>query len=107
MLREMRDFLAGVQAIADALSRGDMKAVAEAAQQHGTAKSHDVPAAMLGKLPLEFKSLAFGVHGGFDAIAADARSGGTPAHSLAQLSDVLRRCVACHATWEVKVAPGG
>lgn len=105
MLREMRDFVAGLQAIADALSREDMQAVAEAAQRQGTAKSHDVPAAMLGKLPLEFKSLAFGAHGGFDAIAADARAGGTPKHSLAQISDVLGKCVACHASYQVTASP--
>lgn len=105
MLREMRDFVAGLQAITDALARGDMKAAAEAAAQRGTAKSRDVPLAMLGKLPLQFKSLAFGVQGRFDAIAADARAGGTPAHSLAQLSEVLGKCVACHASYQVTVAP--
>jgi hypothetical protein len=33
----------------------------------GTVKAQDVSLAMIGKLPLEFKTLAFGVHGGFDA----------------------------------------
>jgi hypothetical protein len=102
MLREMRDFVGGLQAIADALSRDDMKDVAKAARQMGTARSHDVPAAMLGKLPLEFKTLAFGVHRGFDSIAMDAEGIGMPEHTLGQLSDVLQKCVACHATYEVK-----
>lgn len=107
MLHEMRDFVAGLQTIADALSRDDMKAVAEAARRMGTARTHDVPAAMMGKLPLEFKSLALGVHGEFDAIAADAQSGGASRRALAQLSDVLRKCVACHASYQVKAAPAG
>jgi hypothetical protein len=104
MLREMRDFVGGLQAIADALSREDMKGAANAARQMGTTRSHDVPAAMMGKLPLEFKTLALGVHRGFDAIAMDAESIGTPKHTLGQLSEVLQKCVACHASYEVKEA---
>ena len=38
VLREMRDFVAGVQRIADALSRDNMKDVASAARAVGTAK---------------------------------------------------------------------
>ena len=104
MLREMREFVVGLQAIADALSREDMKDVATAARQMGTTRSHDVPAAIIGKLPLEFKTLAFGVHRGFDAIAMDAEGIGMPKHTLGQLSDVLQKCVACHASYEVKGA---
>jgi len=102
MLTEMREFVAGVQRISDALSRDDMPQVAEAARSVGSAKAHDVPVAMLGKLPLEFKTLAFGTHRGFDTIAAEAEAGATPKHALAQLSDVLQKCVACHARYQVK-----
>jgi hypothetical protein len=104
MLREMRDFVAGLQLIADGLSRDDMNAVAKAARAMGTAKAHDVPVAMMGKLPLEFKTLALGVHRGFDTIALDAEQMGMPKHTLGQLSETLQRCVACHATYEVKAA---
>jgi len=105
MLSEMRDFVAGLQALSDGLARDDMKAVAEAARRMGTARTHDVPAAMMGKLPLGFKSVAFGVHRDFDTIAADAEAGGSPKHTLAQLSDALRQCVACHAAYQVTSAP--
>jgi hypothetical protein len=103
MLREMREFVAGVQLISGALSRDDMPGVAKAARGVGSAKAHDVPVAMLGKLPLEFKILAFGTHRGFDGIAADAEANGTPKHALIQLSDVLQKCVACHASYQIKV----
>jgi hypothetical protein len=102
MLSEMRGFVAGVQRISDALWRDDMPGVARAARAVGSAKAHDVPVAMLGKLPLEFKTLAFGTHRGFDTIAADAEANGTPKHALAQLSDVLQKCVACHARYQIK-----
>jgi hypothetical protein len=101
MLREMRGFVAGLQAISAALSRDDMRGVARASREIGSAKAHDVPVAMLGKLPLEFKTLAFRTHRAFDTLAADADAGGTPGHALAQLADALQSCVACHATYQV------
>jgi hypothetical protein len=106
MLREMRDFVAGLQAMSDGLARDDMHAVAEAARRMGTARTHDVPAAMMGKLPLGFKSVALGVHRDFDRIGADAAAGGGPRHTLGQLSDVLQQCVACHAAYRV-ASPAG
>ena len=69
--------------------------------EHSTARAHDVPVAMMGKLPLEFKTLALGTHREFDTIAADAEANGTPKHALAQLADVLQKCVACHASYQV------
>ena len=106
MLREMREFVAGLQALSDGLARNDMPAVAEAARRMGTARTHDVPAAMMGKLPLGFKSIALGVHRQFDTIAADAAAGGEPRHTLAQISDVLQQCVACHAAYRVATPAG-
>ena len=106
MLREMREFVAGLQLIADALSRDDVQDVAKAARGLGGAKAHDAPAAMIGKLPLEFKTLAFGTHHAFDTIAADAEANGTSKHTLAQLAEVLQKCVACHAKYQVQEAPG-
>ncbi len=99
VLREMRGFLVGLQRIDDALSRDDMQDVAKASRAVGTPKTHDVPVAIMGKLPLPFKRLAFGVHDDFDTIAADAQRGGTPKHTLGQLSDVLRKCTACHESY--------
>ena len=103
MLGEMRAFVAGLQLMSDALSRDDMKGVAKAARGMGGARAHDVPLALMGKLPLEFKSLAFSVHGGFDTIAIDAETIRLPRHTLGQVSDVLQKCVACHSSYQVKV----
>jgi len=64
MLKEMRAFVSGLQLMSEALSRNDMKGVAKASRAMGTVSARDVPLAMLGKLPLQFKTLAFGVHGG-------------------------------------------
>jgi hypothetical protein len=101
MLREMRGFVGGLQQIADALARDDMAGVAKASRALGAGKADDVPVGMLGKLPLEFKTLAFGTHRAFDRIAADAEANGTAKQALAQVADVLQKCVACHATYQV------
>ena len=101
MLREMRGFVAGLQAIADGLARDDMKAVATASRGMGMARAHDAPVAMMGKLPLEFKTLALGLHREFDIIALDADGVAMPKHTLRQLADALQKCVACHDTYQV------
>lgn len=101
ILREMREFVAGLQRINEALSRGDMRDVAKASRALGTSKTHDVPTAMMGKLPLEFKALALGVHSDFDTIAMDAEWTGLPKRTLAQLADVLQKCSACHDSYRL------
>ncbi|MEO6030959.1 MAG: hypothetical protein ABIP61_03485 [Burkholderiaceae bacterium] len=106
VLKEMRAFVAGLQQISQALADEDMQAVAAAARAMGAAKAHDAPRGLLGKLPLPFKQLAFGVHGGFDAIAQSAANGGTPKQTLTQLAGVLQSCVACHAQYQLSPDAG-
>lgn len=101
MLREMRGFVSGLQRITGGLARGDMHEVSVDARSMGTVAAKDVPAAMLGKLPLEFKRLAFGVHGGFDDLAATVDGGATREQALGALASVLDGCVACHAAYQV------
>ena len=102
VLREMRGFVAGLQAMTDGLARNDMKAVATASRTMGMSRSHDAPVALLGKLPLEFKSLAFSLHRDFDTIALDAETMAMPAHTLDQLATALQKCVACHELYQVR-----
>lgn len=103
MLKEMRAFVESLQLMSDALAKDDMIGVSKAARAMGMSKSQDVPLAMVGKLPLEFKKLAFSVHGAFDTIADDAETVGTAKHTLGQLSSVLQKCVACHSSYQLKV----
>ncbi len=106
MLKEMRAFVAGLQQISQGLADEDMKVVAEAARSMGMGAAHDVPTAMLGKLPLGFKQLAFGVHRSFDAIAQSAEHGATPKQTLTQLAGVLQSCVNCHAQYQLSQGVG-
>jgi hypothetical protein len=102
VLREMRGFVAGLQQLTAALARDDMKAAASAASGMGMHAAHGAPAAMVAKLPLQFKTLGFSVHREFDTIAADAERLGDAKHTLAQLADTLQKCVACHDAYQFK-----
>ena len=106
VLREMRGFVAGLQQLTAALAHDDMKAAAEAARGMGMHAAHGAPVAMVAKLPLEFKTLGFGVHREFDTIAADAQARGDAKHTLGQVASVLQKCVACHDAYQFKPGRG-
>ena len=101
ILSEMRIFLASVQAITDGVSNDDMNKVAEAARSVGAAAQQEVPASLIGKLPLSFKKLGFDTHRQFDMLALDAEQLGDREHSLKQLSSLMNNCVACHASYRI------
>lgn len=105
VLTEMRGFLSAVQQITDALARQDMKAAAVAARSVGSVATHDMPVSLKQALPLEFKQLGFSVHHDFDQLAMDAESIGDVRHSMTQMSRILQKCVACHATYQLNVKP--
>ena len=101
ILLEMRQFLNGIQVMTDALSRDDLKTVAQAARPLGSQATHEVPNSLKAKLPKEFKQLAFAVHGGFDQLALDAESLGDTKHTQKQLGGILQNCVACHNMFQI------
>jgi hypothetical protein len=104
ILEEMRRFLDGIQKMTAALGRQDMPAAAEAARGMGQVMVHEVPPALRAKLPLEFRQLGSSVHRDFDQIALDAGSLKDVGYSLGQLSATLQKCVACHATYQIRLA---
>lgn len=106
VLEEMRNFLAVLQTITDALPREDMKEVARAARTMGSGAANEIPAPTVAKLPEEFKMLAGGVHTSFDLIAMDAETLGDPKHTVGQVSEMLQKCNACHGIYQIKVARG-
>lgn len=103
VLEEMRNFLAVLQTMTDALTREDMKEIARAARTMGSGAANEIPPATVAKLPEEFKVLAGGVHTTFDLIALDAESLADPKHTLTQMSDLLQKCNACHGIYQIKV----
>lgn len=101
----MRHLLIATQEIVDAAVDNDMTRVAAVARKVGMADVHNIPAEihgpLVGKLPLAFKRLGFGVHEGMDAIALDAEGVGDRDHTLKQLSELMNKCIACHASYTV------
>jgi hypothetical protein len=102
LLQEMRLFLEGLQAMAAGLEKDDLGAVASAARALGSKMTGDVPAALMTKLPIEFKTLGLSVHRDFDQIALDAEGLGSPKHALGQMSAVMQKCVACLKTYQLR-----
>ncbi|MBZ0127455.1 MAG: hypothetical protein K8F32_13880 [Rhodocyclaceae bacterium] len=103
VLMEMRNFLAVLQTITDALTREDMKEIARAARTMGSGAANEIPPKTVAKLPEEFKVLAGGVHTTFDLMALDAESLADPKHTLTQMNDLLQKCNACHGIYQIKV----
>lgn len=103
VLTEMRAFLAGTQGILDALLREDMAAVARHARPLGMSMAHKGEDHLKSVLSKEFMHLGMSVHRDFDQIAADAESLKDPKHTLRQLSESMKKCVACHADYQIRI----
>jgi hypothetical protein len=101
VLAEMRAFLEAVQRISAAVADDDMPAIGEAAKRVGAAAQQAVPATLVGKLPLEFKTLGFDTHQRFDRLALDAAELGDRTVALKQLSELMLNCVGCHAAYRI------
>ena len=103
ILTEMRALLAGTQGILSALTREDMASVADHARPLGTGMPHKGEDHMKAILPQGFMQMGMSLHRDFDQIAADAESLKDPKHTLKQLSNSMGKCVACHASYQIRV----
>lgn len=105
VLNEMRQFLAGIQQMLEAAERKDAAAIAKITRPLGMAAAHAVPPGLAAKLPLEFKTLGHSVHNDFDRIAMDAEAMNDARLSLRQLGETMKKCVACHAAYQIALTP--
>jgi hypothetical protein len=103
VLTEMRALLSGTRNILEALSREDMTAVASHARLLGMGMVHKGEDHLLAVLPKEFMQLGMATHKDFDKIAADAESLKDPRHTLRQLSESMKKCSACHESYQIRV----
>jgi hypothetical protein len=102
VLEEMRALLSGTQNILAALSKDDIAAVAQHARPLGMSMAYKAEDHLKGVLPKEFMELGMSLHQDFDQIAADAESKKDPKLTLRQLSDSMSKCVACHASYQIR-----
>ncbi|MEQ1741227.1 MAG: hypothetical protein ABL869_01835, partial [Candidatus Nitrotoga sp.] len=83
---------------------GDMQRVIKASSAAGMIVAADASPALMAKLPIELKTLGMSVHHDMDAIAKAAENKAPTPEILKILSNTLTKCVACHSTWQLKVA---
>jgi hypothetical protein len=102
VLAEMRQFLSGLQQVAQALARDDMETVARVTRPLGSPMTQHMDPALRAALPESFRKLGFSVHADFDRIALDAEGLGDPQHTLSQLGETLAKCVACHDAYQIR-----
>ena len=102
VLEEMRALLSGIQKILTSPSKEDMAEVARHARSLGMSMTHKAEEHLKGALPEEFMQLGMSVHRDFDQIARDAASLKDSKHTLRQLSDSMKKCVACHTTYQIR-----
>lgn len=106
VLDEMRNFLAVLQTISEALPSENMQEVAAAARRMGSGAANEIPPETVAKLPEPFKQFAGAVHTAFDTIALDAEALGDPKHTMGQIGEMLGKCNACHGIYQIGVGAG-
>jgi len=103
VLAEMRIFLETIETITVALGEKDMDAIASSAHAVGMTATQAVPVSLMGKLPLEFKSLGGATHKAFDALAMEAREMGDEQVVLRKLGKLMSNCTTCHAAYRFDI----
>jgi len=101
ILLEMRGLLSATQGILEGANQGDMNRVIQSSRSAGMAAAADVNPLLMAKLPLAFKTLGMSVHHDMDEIAEAAESGKPAPELLKMTSNILTKCVACHASWQL------
>lgn len=101
ILNEMRNFLISTQGISEAITNNDMNVVATLATEAGMKAEENAPGSLLSKIPLPMKTLGFGARQKFDQISADAIRLKDPSHSRKQLDQLMKNCIACHASFKL------
>lgn len=79
-----------------------MAVVAQYARPLGMSMAHKAESYLKSVLSMKFMQLGMSVHQYFGQITVDAESLKDLRHTLRQLSDVIRKCVACHACYQIR-----
>lgn len=104
VLDQMRQFVRSIQGIAAGLADGDSAQAAEAAAARGIERNANDPAfppTLGAKLPLAWKQFGGGMRKGFDTLAQGISDRQDTNQSLRQLSELMKNCVGCHASYRI------
>ena len=103
VLGEMRGMLETVQAIVEGASGGELMATSLVATEAGIKGAVEANAALIGRVPVEFMALGMDTHRAFDALAETAQGTDDPLLVLSELSEIMNRCTACHASYRLGI----
>ncbi len=102
VLDEMRTLVSGLHGVMDGLAKEDDEVVASSLAGMGMVMAADDSEILLGKLPLNLKSMGLGLHKKMDVLAAKVRNKEiTQKELFGELSSSLATCVSCHATYKI------
>lgn len=105
LLEEMRVMLGSLSRFLTGASTGDTAMMRSAAEAAGLKAAVDVNPEVSRLLPAEFLEIGEGTHVAFDSLATLASQGARQDVLLGRLSGILGRCVSCHSTYRLEVAP--
>jgi hypothetical protein len=104
VLAQMRYFVESIQTISAGLADGDHAAAVEAAAARGLKRNQNDPAfpqTLSAKLPMDWKQFGGSTRRGFDTLADTIGKNEDPRPSLKELGEVMKNCVACHASYHI------
>lgn len=104
-LGEMRTFMSASQEILEASLADNMPKVEAAARNVGLQMVRNTPASLKARLPKQMMVLGPATHQAFEEIANEAETLGDKEMILTKLAKLQQNCVACHQTYQIKVAP--
>ncbi|MEP6546317.1 MAG: hypothetical protein ABJD53_02540 [Gammaproteobacteria bacterium] len=103
LLAEMRAHLVNIQALLEALSKGNMKGATQAARASGVQSASESADDIIAHLPSGFTALGMSMHRDFDRIADMAERGGDAQTLLRQVAVTMQKCVVCHTNYRFRV----
>ena len=103
ILGDMRQYLSGIQQIFAALAKDDLATVASTARSLGKVDVYERASLVFprGMAP-QFRELSTSVHKSFDRIADDAEKIKDAKLVQAEMGELMNKCVACHATFQLR-----
>jgi cytochrome c556 len=105
ILEEMRVMLGALSRFLSGAAAADTAVMRAAAETAGLKSAVDVNPEVSRLLPAEFLEIGEGTHIGFDSLATLVSQGAKQEVLLGRLSGIMSRCVSCHSTYRLEVAP--
>jgi len=102
VLGDMRKFLEHVQSMVEAIGDKDMEIFSTAASGVGLIQEPTLPASLVSKMPLEFKTLGTATHTAFDDLAKLADESGDFQLVAQELSLIMSNCTYCHRSYRLE-----